>query len=316
VPAIVEPELFAAVQAILAEHRRHPGQAAQRPRYLLAGLVVCRRCGYAYRGRPLSKGGKRYHYYRCAGAEPARCPGGQRVCGKPAIALRMEQLDEAVWSDVQALLLEPEHLAAEFQRRLKGDSGAGAERRTSQGLDKLIAQAKRRIARLVEMYAQGYMEKDQFQRDMDVSRSRLSDWETERQSLCDAEQQREELRLVIGRIEEFAAQVRAGLDTSGQEVRRRIICALVKQVEIDAEGVHIVYRVSPRPFARTAPTGGSMPLCWGRPCDPSGRQGTSPRAEGRESIAGSWRVRNASVARSRSNDAKESRPLALHPRSG
>ena len=33
VPAIVEPALFEAVQERLAEHRRHPGQAAPRPRH-------------------------------------------------------------------------------------------------------------------------------------------------------------------------------------------------------------------------------------------------------------------------------------------
>ena len=51
VPAIVEPGLFQAAQERLAAHRRHPGRAAVEPRYLLAGLVVCPACGYAYRGR-------------------------------------------------------------------------------------------------------------------------------------------------------------------------------------------------------------------------------------------------------------------------
>jgi site-specific DNA recombinase len=266
VPAIIEPELFAAVQAVLAEHRRHPGRAARRPRYLLAGLVVCRRCGDAYRGQA-PKAGRGYAYSRCAGTEAQRCPERRRVCGNRSV--RADRLEEAVWSDVRALLLEPERLAQEFERRLRGADQTAAARRTSQGLDKLIGQAKRRIARLVEMYAEGYIEKDQFQRDIDIARCRVSDLESERRSLCEAEDQRAELRLLIGRIDEFGAQVRAGLDTSDREVRRRIICALVKQVEIDAEEVHIVYRVSPRPFAQTTPTGASMPHCWGRCATPS-----------------------------------------------
>ena len=115
VPAIVEPALFQAVQERLAEHRRHPGQAAVDPRYLLAGLVVCRGCGYAYRGRAQGKMLK-YAYYRCCGREADRMPERVSVCGNPSI--RVEELDEAVWSDVCQLLLEPERLIPEFERRL------------------------------------------------------------------------------------------------------------------------------------------------------------------------------------------------------
>jgi len=271
VPAIVEPALFHAVQERLAEHRSHPGQAAPRPRYLLAGLVVCRRCGYAYRGR--IQGGKNrpggYRYYRCYGTEAERLPGGIRVCDGPSI--QVERLDEAVWSDVRALLLEPERLTREFERRLSREGAAEGTTQTGRSLDKLIGQVQRRMARLVEMYAEGYIEKAKFQGDMDISRCRLSELESQRQSLREEEQRREELRLVIGRLAEFGAQVRAGLDTSDLGVRRRIICALVKQVEIEAEEVHIVYRVSPLPFARTVPAGGNMPLCWDRVAAPSGR---------------------------------------------
>jgi site-specific DNA recombinase len=263
VPAIVEPELFAAVQQRLAEHRKHPGCVAQQPRYLLSGLVVCQRCGYAYRGRALAKtkAGHRC-YYRCYGTEAERFPGGVRICGNPSI--RVDRLDEAVWSDVRGLLLEPERLAQEFERRLSRESRGEETTRSSRSLEKLIGQVQRRMGRLVDMYADGYIEKDQFQRDMDISRKRMSELESERRAMQEEEDQREGLRLVLGRIEEFSQQVRAGLDTSDGVTRRRIICALVQKVVIDAEEVHIVYRVSPRPFAQTAPIDGKMPLCWGR----------------------------------------------------
>ncbi len=105
---------------------------------------------------------------------------------------------------------------------------------------------------------------------MDVSRGRLTELESEREGLKEEESQRAELRLVIGRIEEFADQMRAGLDTSDAKTRRRIICALVKEIPIHAEEVHIVYRVNPRPFAQTAPATGNMPVCWGHSATPAG----------------------------------------------
>ncbi len=159
VPAIVEPALFQAVQERLGAYRKHPGRAAIEPRYLLAGLVVCRSCGYAYRGR-VQGAPVKYRYYRCSGCEGDRMPGRVRICGNPAI--RAERLDEAVWSDVRALLLEPERLVGEFERRLSRANEGGETARSSRSLEKLIGQVKRRIARLVEMYADGYIEKDRF----------------------------------------------------------------------------------------------------------------------------------------------------------
>ena len=186
------------------------------------------------------------HYYRCCGREGDRLPGRVRVCGNPAI--RVDRLDEAVWSDVRAVLLEPERLVQEFERRLSRANDPGEAARSSRSLDKLIGQVKRRLARLVEMYADGYIEKARFQSEMDLSRKRLTELESEREELTEEESQRAELRLVIGRIEEFAGQMRAGLDTSDAKTRRRIICALVKEIQIHAEEVHIVYKVNPRPF--------------------------------------------------------------------
>jgi hypothetical protein len=51
VPALVEAALFDAVQAQLAENRQRARIPLTGSRYLLQGLVVCARCGYAYYGR-------------------------------------------------------------------------------------------------------------------------------------------------------------------------------------------------------------------------------------------------------------------------
>jgi len=49
-------------------------------------------------------------------------------------------------------------------------------------------------------------------------------------------------------------------------IRHRIIRTLVKEIEIRAEEVHVVYKVHPGPFAK-APTEPNVPLCWGRSAD-------------------------------------------------
>jgi site-specific DNA recombinase len=70
VPALVEPELFAAVQAQLDENRRHARQSHRGARYLLQGLLQCQHCRYACYGKPLSPSARKnrpraYAYYRC-----------------------------------------------------------------------------------------------------------------------------------------------------------------------------------------------------------------------------------------------------------
>ena len=158
------------------------------------------------------------------------------------------------------LLLEPERLAEEFERRLSRANRGEGTTQSSRSLDKLIGQVRRRLARLVEMYADGYIEKEKFQRDMDISRTRMSELELERRADGPGGTATGGVTVGDGSDRGIRGQVCAGLDTSDVATRCRIICALVKKVEIDAEAVHIVYRVSPRPFAQTAPTDGNIHL--------------------------------------------------------
>src|SRR6266571_6550851 len=54
VPALVEPEVFTAVQEQLRENQRHARQSRRGALYLLQGLVQCQHCGYAYYGKRIS----------------------------------------------------------------------------------------------------------------------------------------------------------------------------------------------------------------------------------------------------------------------
>jgi len=119
VPAIVSEDLFAAVAERLAENRKRNRQSRRGARYLLQGLLVCGRCGYAFYGKPVSikaaKGKRRdYAYYRCVGTDAYRF-GGERICHNKQV--RTDLLDEAVWTDVCSLLQNPGRIEREYQRR-------------------------------------------------------------------------------------------------------------------------------------------------------------------------------------------------------
>jgi site-specific DNA recombinase len=98
VPAIVDPELFAAAGAQLEENRRRKRDGRRRPYWLLQGLVVCRRCGYAFYGKMArgTVGGHQpadYGYYRCIGTDAHRF-GGQAPRDNRSV--RSDKLEAAV----------------------------------------------------------------------------------------------------------------------------------------------------------------------------------------------------------------------------
>jgi site-specific DNA recombinase len=262
VPALVDEGHFEAVQAQLEENRQRRRDRPGGGRYLLQGLVVCKRCGYGCYGKPTSrasaKGKVPYAYYRCTGTDAYRF-GGQRLCRNKQV--RTDVLDAAVWEDVRQLLSEPGRVRAEYERRLQGEK-AGPSREVEQ-INKLISNVKKMICRLIDAYGDGLLVKSEFEPRISAARERLAKLEVECRQRIGAATQEAELRLVIGQLEEFARRVTQGMQGPDWETRREVIRALVKRVEIDDQEVRIVYRVSPSPF-EGRPQQGFSQHCWGR----------------------------------------------------
>jgi len=243
VPAIVEPEVFAAVQAQLEENRRHARQSQRGARYLLQGLLQCQHCGYAFYGKPLSprarKGRPRaYAYYRCVGTDAYRF-GGHRLC--PNTQVRTDRLELAVWQEVCALLAHPERLAQEFTRRLHTDGQGQHQERAA--LEHQVGKLRQGLARLIDSYAEGLIEKQEFEPRVTRLRQRITHVEAQCQQLAEAETLQRELRLIVGRVEEFAAQVQQNLEALEWHRKREILRALVRRVEIGLDQVQVVFRV-------------------------------------------------------------------------
>jgi site-specific DNA recombinase len=255
VPALVSPELFAAVAEQLAENRRHYRQRSQSPGYLLQGLLMCGGCGYSWYGKGITRFTKNdqtpYPYYRCIGMDAFRC-GGAKVC--PHRPIRLDRLDAAVWADVCQLLQNPKALRDEFERRL---SGADQPDFDLNQIQKQIKSVQRGISRLIDAYEDGLLEKSDFEPRISRARQSLARLQHEARTAQDRAAQRTELRLVLGQLEDFADQVRNGLDRADFSKRREVIRCLVKSIKIEQQHVRITYRVNPRPFAK-APSGGTF----------------------------------------------------------
>lgn len=95
-------------------------------------------------------------------------------------------------------------------------------------------------------------------------RQRLQHLEEQLQSLKEDTEVEQELRLILGRLESFAAKVQDGLHQADFQTRRDIIRALVKRVEIDESQIRVVFRVSP--ISPAPASNGASPNLqhWGR----------------------------------------------------
>jgi len=243
VPAIVDQEVFEAVQEQLRENQQKARLGQRGARYLLQGLVSCKLCGYAYYGKAISqraaKGKPRnYAYYRCIGTDAYRFE-GQRVCSNTQV--RTELLEQAVWMEVRSLLENPQRLEQEYDRRSSEPNSAMHEQVTS--LEAQISKLRRGMGRLIDSYAEGLIDKSEFEPRIRSLKERTAALQAQVEQLLDEATRHRELRLIIGRLSEFAQKIKDGLDQVDWNTQREIIRTLVKRVEVDSFQVNVVFRV-------------------------------------------------------------------------
>lgn len=258
VPAIVSPELFAAVGEQLDENRRRARQRGDGPGHLLAGLLCCGCCGYAYVAASSTSTGRPYGYYRCTGTEAYRF-GGTAVCDNRAV--RLDRVEAAVWQEVQAVLADPTRLEAEYARRLEGIHQGDADDPAAPLTARLQA-ARRGRARLIDGYAEGMLTREDVAPRLQQLDTRIAVLEEqERVAQATAEQERD-LRVIIATLDEFAATVQGQLHQADDATKRSLIRALVKRIEVQRDAISIVFRIAPAPHGPDPPLPDSPH--WGR----------------------------------------------------
>jgi site-specific DNA recombinase len=94
--------------------------------------------------------------FRCIGSDAYRF-GGVRLCWNKQ--LRTDLVDEAVWEEVCRLLEHPERLEDEYRRRLLPEKTP--DELTS--LEARIGRLRQGVARLIDSYAEGLIDKAEFE---------------------------------------------------------------------------------------------------------------------------------------------------------
>ncbi len=123
--------------------------------YLLRGLIKCGLCGRTYIGVAANRpNGKREFYYRCNGAHsPAVFSPKGKCCSK---AIRGDELEQQVRSDVETFLRTPEPVLSALHTRLESQ-GKGSEqgKREITMVASLLAEKATERNRILGLYRRG-----------------------------------------------------------------------------------------------------------------------------------------------------------------
>lgn len=97
VPPLVDLTVFEAARAQLEENGKRKRQRTPGADWLLQGLTVCRRCGYAYYGKRAPRSRKydptnTLRYYRCIGADGYRFSGPACATTRRCAAITWKKL--------------------------------------------------------------------------------------------------------------------------------------------------------------------------------------------------------------------------------
>ncbi len=141
---------------------------------------------------------------------------------------------------------DPERLLQEYQRRVEALKGEGR----SADLETIAAQVRKLrqgMGRLIDSYAEGLIEKGDFEPRVRRLKERIAILEQQAQQVSAEASMENEVRTLIGRLQDFVGTVTGGLDQITWEGQRAIIRAVVGRVEIDGEQIQIIFRVSASP---------------------------------------------------------------------
>jgi len=152
VPSIVDDATWERAQKGLAANKTNAKRNTRRE-YLLRGMVFCR-CGRRWTGR--YKNHLRRAYYRCPVTEKERW---MAMCDMPG-GIRQETLEDAVWNEVAAAILNPDNLRSELRRRRENAEARSQEKVAR--LDKIgdeLAEMDRKLGVLLDQaLTQGFPE--------------------------------------------------------------------------------------------------------------------------------------------------------------
>lgn len=235
VPAVVARDAWEAAQEKRVENRRSGGQQPIRE-YLLRRRITCGVCG-----KKMASAGP--SYYGCPGSG-SRGYEFKSACDSTSFDARV--VDAAVWEWVEALLADPAALARGLrEHQLQREEANEPARRRLQLTEDLLADNRKQLERLLDLYLSGGFDKDILSdrkarlemtiKALDKERSELTA-QLEAELLTDDQ---------IAALEGFAIKTWQGLVAAEHnfEARRAVVDALDVRATLSREDGKIVASV-------------------------------------------------------------------------
>jgi site-specific DNA recombinase len=228
VPAIVTREVWEAAQRTLASNRRNGSKRRVKYDYLLRRRLKCARCGIKMLARTVTSGRKRYGYYLCTASQ-----GGLATECDQNKRFRVDHVDAAVWDWLKGLLFDPNILREGLRAQQDKREALSKPLRDKLSIvDDLLARNKRQLERLLELYLNGDFDHDLLlDRKMRIE-SVLDDLEDERRAITTQIDGQTITDDQIQAIQEFAAEVRRGIDKADKEFVTRL--RVVEMLDVTA----------------------------------------------------------------------------------
>jgi site-specific DNA recombinase len=280
-PALVDKAQFAMVKELLEQNKKMVRGRRARVRNLLHGLMVCQQCRYAYTQRvqyfrDAGGGTRTYRYYECSGRNHTndhKAEGARVRCSNRQI--KADYLDNSVWDAVKELLKEPARVEEEYLRRLREvESQAGLDLTP---LRRQITRAKGALARLIDIYVEGQIDKAEFEPRAGDMRRQITHLESQEKEVAEASQVKQEIRFLVGQLSTFAKKIAAGLEDADWETRRAVIRTLVKKIEVYLDHVTVVFRVGETSMPNGPPPMFSQHCSDADPCQSRANDGMGRR---------------------------------------
>ena len=272
-PAIIAEDTFEAAGQVGYDNAKWSPRRAEPGAWLLRGLVKCGPCGvgtscHKMRGR----NGTWHRYYYCHNHDPVRAGGQDRRC--PERNIRADTLDEFVFAQVRAALLNPALLLAgeraiAVHAPVPDDQLLAAELAR---LDRKLEAARSEHRRLIDLYQAGLIDMPELRRRAAAITARQHELEHKRTSLA-AERadlaRGNRLRRGVGH---FAARVAAVIDQLDPAQRQELLRLLIEDVQVTGWHVKIRLRIPlddppdsdpahhPAPSPRPAPASSKSPV--------------------------------------------------------
>jgi site-specific DNA recombinase len=235
VPALIDESVFARAQERLAENKRL-SRKNTKELTLLQGLLVCGQCGYSLYRTTKRSTRRQTKYYRCLGSDGWRHALAAPCSCRP---IRVEDLDDAVWNQVERLLEEPALLRTELERRRDESLRSNPVQQRRQRVQQDLQRVGQQIDKLLDAYQEGLLGLAELRERMPTLRKKQSAAQKELdgahwQALAEAQ-----LQQLDQSLESFLGRLKQSAQNLGVAEKQKIIRLLVKEVLVENDAITV-----------------------------------------------------------------------------